>query len=266
VGLQHENTETARRAAVALGALRPVLAEPLARTLVELVGARRGMIHAAERLLVAGSGRQRPGYENGPLDRRIEETERTAAFMFWKKWYQQQFGREFSPTHAVAAHDRTDEELHRFLLSDASLGGSAARGGPIYERLQCHTCHGGGAAPGREGRLFGPDLAGVTRRLTRAELAEALVFPSKQVADRFKATEVALKDGTSLIGFITEQDDEHITLSERDQIRRIDRKQVERISPQTGSLMPDRLLASLTDEELRDLMAFLNRIGTTGSN
>jgi putative heme-binding domain-containing protein len=93
-------------------------------------------------------------------------------------------------------------------------------------------------------------------------LADALIFPSKQVADRFKAMEVTLKDGTSWIGFITEQDEAHITLSERDQLRRLDRKDVSRVSPQTGSLMPDRLLASLTDEELRDLLAFLNGIGT----
>src|SRR5262249_34425569 len=149
---------------------------------------------------------------SGPLDRRIDETERTAAFVFWKNWYRKQYGQEFSAASAMPLRERSDEELHRFLLSDAALGGSAARGGPIYERLQCHICHGAGAAPGREGRLFGPDLAGITRRLTRVELADALVFPSKQVADRFKAMEVTLKDGTSLIGFITEQDEAHLTL------------------------------------------------------
>src|SRR5262249_24754345 len=153
-----------------------------------------GMIHATKRVLIARSDRQRPGYENEPLDRRIDETEQTATFVFWKNWYQKQYSQEFSAASAIPLRERSDEELHRFLVSDAALGGSAARGGPIYERLQCHTCHGGGAAPGREGRLFGPDLARITQRLTRVELADALVFPSKQVADRFKAIKVTLKD------------------------------------------------------------------------
>jgi hypothetical protein len=40
------------------------------------------------------------------------------------------------------------------------------------------------------------------------ELADAMVYPSKQVADRFKAQEVRLKDGELLAGFITEQTDD----------------------------------------------------------
>jgi len=82
------------------------------------------------------------------------------------------------------------------------------------------------------------------------------------VADRFKAMEVALKDNTSFTGFITEQNDDFVTVAEREQVRRIPRKQVEKISSQTISLMPERLLAHLTDEEIRDLLAYLENLGT----
>ena len=128
------------------------------------------------------------------------------------------------------------------ILSADFRTGNAARGATVYERLQCNSCHGGGVTPGQEGRLFGPDLAGVTRRLSRQEFADAVVYPSKQVADRFKAQQVQLKEGESLTGFITEQTDDTITLSARDQVHRIARDQVRSVEPQSTSLMPERLL------------------------
>ncbi len=170
---------------------------------------------------------------------------------------------ELSRADGVAPVQRGDGELHSFILTDSSRGGSASRGAGVYERLQCHTCHGGAASLTRESRIFGPDLAGVTRRLTRAELADALIYPSRQVADRFKAMEVTLRDGTSFTGFITEQTSETVTLADRDQVHRIPRPQVEKIAPHSASLMPDRLLNSLTNEEIRGLLAYLEAIGAS---
>ena len=136
--------------------------------------------------------------------------------------------------------------------------GDATRGAKLYERLLCNSCHGGGVTPGQEGRLFGPDLAGATRRLSRPELADAIVYPSKQVADRFKAHELRLKDGEPLAGFITEQTDDTVTLAARDQVYRIPRSRIQSIAPQATSLMPERLVNALTDDEIRDLLAFLD--------
>ena len=85
------------------------------------------------------------------------------------------------------------------------------------------------------------------------------------MADRFKAQQVQLKEGESLTGFITEQTDDTITLSARDQVHRIARDQVRSVEPQSTSLMPERLLNPLTDEEIRDLLTFLDQ-GISGSS
>ena len=143
------------------------------------------------------------------------------------------------------------------ILSADFRRGDAGGGARVYERLQCNSCHGGGVTPGQEGRLFGPDLAGVTRRLSRQEFADAIVYPSKQVADRFKAQQVQLKEGESLTGFITEQNDETVTLADRDLVHRIPRTQIRSVTPQSTSLMPEHLLNRLSPVEIRDLLAFL---------
>jgi putative heme-binding domain-containing protein len=135
------------------------------------------------------------------------------------------------------------------------------RGAAIYERLQCHTCHGGAATPNAESRIFGPDLTGVTRRLSRLELADAVVYPSKQVADRYKAIEITLKDGGNFVGFITEDNAGTIAFAERDQVHRFRREQVEKLAPYSASLMPERLLSASTNEEIRDLLAYLENMG-----
>ena len=140
------------------------------------------------------------------------------------------------------------------------------RGAKVYEAAQCNSCHGGGVTPGREGGTFGPDLSGVTRRLSRAELADALVYASKQVADRFKAYQLQLEDGEPLTGFIMEQTDDTITLAARDRLHRIPRTRVRSLEPRSTSLMPDRLLNALTDEDIRDLLTFLDHgIGGMGA-
>ena len=153
------------------------------------------------------------------------------------------------------AAQKTDEEIHRFILT--ARGGDAARGAKIYEALQCNSCHGGGVTPGREGRFFGPDLGGIAQRLTKPELADALVYPSRRVEDRFKGVEIEFADATPLTGFITDQNADTVTLADREQVHRIPRARIRSINPQSSSLMPAKLLNHLTADELRDLLAFL---------
>ena len=89
---------------------------------------------------------------------------------------------------------------------------------------------------------------------------------AKQVADRFKAYQLQLEDGEPLTGFIMEQTDDTITLAARDRLHRIPRTRVRSLEPRSTSLMPDRLLNALTDEDIRDLLTFLDHgIGGMGA-
>jgi len=189
---------------------------------------------------------------------RIDPSVREQNLTFWKSWFNDRFKREIAQS-VLEGKEHADADLFLLIFSNQLTNGNAARGGQIYERLQCHTCHSGGTNPGREGRIFGPDLAGVARRLNRQELADSLVYPSKQVPDRFKAFELTLKDSTTLTGFITEQNTNMVTFVERDQVRQIPRANIASLTPQKSSLMPEKLMNRLTREELADLMAFLEK-------
>lgn len=157
--------------------------------------------------------------------------------------------------------ERPDVDIYNMLLTASLDAGDAMRGRKIYERLLCNTCHAGGQMPGQEGRLFGPDLAGVTTRLTQAELADAIVYPSKQVQDRFKAVAVTLKDGRELTGFITKRGADHLTFADAITVHRLPTAEIEKIAAQEKSLMPEGLLRTLSDQEIAHLLKFLSTIG-----
>jgi putative heme-binding domain-containing protein len=265
-GLRHPDVDVVRACAGAIIRHKPDFDEPLANLLVSRMVERRSLFYSMDRALVVLSGQNRSGHKPEPEPgERLEESMRGTAIAFWQDWYQKRYGKKFEPSLTVGRPERSDSELFEFITNLDFNAGSPVRGARIYERVQCNSCHGGGVTPGQEGRLFGPDLAGVTRRISRPELADSIVYPSKQVADRFKAQEVQLKEGEPLTGFITEQADDTITLAARDQVHRISRSRIRSIEPQATSLMPERIVNALTDEEIRDLLAFLDHgIGATG--
>jgi putative heme-binding domain-containing protein len=258
-GLRHVDPDVVRACADALPRFKPDLDEDLANLLLSRLGERRDLFNPVQKALIVLGKTQPPGFTaDTEPNRRPDDATRRIGIDFWKNWYEHRFQKKFEPQFSTAVAEKSDEEIHKFILSEGARGGNAVRGAKVYELVQCNTCHGGGVTPGREGRIFGPDLAGVTRRLSRQDFADAIVYPSKQVPDRFKGYEVELKDSTPLTGFITEQNDESVTLADREQVHHIPRNRIRAIVPQATSLMPERLVNRLSSDEVRDLLAFLD--------
>lgn len=117
----------------------------------------------------------------------------------------------------------------------------------------CATCH---RHSGR-GNVVGPDLSLVSRQGDRESILRSILEPHREVAPQFYPSQVKLKDGTEFIGIL-------LRSSSVETFRDLAGK--ERTFPQTEivsrtelktSLMPPGLVMSLTDAELRDLLAFL---------
>jgi putative heme-binding domain-containing protein len=126
--------------------------------------------------------------------------------------------------------------------------------GSLAACLACHFVNG-------TGRDFGPDLSKVGARLTKEQLLESLLHPSKHISEGYAAYTAELSDGTVQMGFAVKQTKEETVLKlatgQSITLRAADLKS---LKPLPASLMPEGLLQSLTAAEVADLLAFLRSL------
>ncbi len=150
-----------------------------------------------------------------------------------------------------------DAELAPFL--DALFGGDEERGSEIYQRLEisCWRCH--ATTPGGSQQV-GPNLAGVSERLTRLQMLESIVAPNRHTSPGFASTVFFLRDGPTVSGRVLERTAELVrVLVSTGEIVEVDPAAVEEERPDL-SAMPEDLVKLLTREELRDLLAYLGSL------
>ena len=113
----------------------------------------------------------------------------------------------------------------------------------------------------KKAAIFGPDLAGVTKRLKPGEFADSIVYPSKQVAERFRNTMVVTSDGDVYTGVLTERNDRQVVVVDgENKVHRVAASEVEEVKALETSPMPEKLLNRFTDKDIRDLVSFLRSL------
>ncbi len=178
---------------------------------------------------------------------------------YWHQWYLRRHGEAFVAREFAKTDQRPDEEIHKLITSSKQIQGDVTKGRALYLKAACYACHGG--ITDRKTSIFGPSLNGVTLRLKPAELADAIVYPSKQVVERFKASLLITTSGNRYNGFITEQTGDFVSITDlQNKITRLPRSNVDSIQLQEVSLMPAKLLNALSDQEVGDLLAFLKSL------
>ncbi|MEX0677904.1 MAG: PVC-type heme-binding CxxCH protein [Pirellulales bacterium] len=114
----------------------------------------------------------------------------------------------------------------------------------------CHTLHG-------EGIKIGPDLTTADRK-NRDALLLSILDPSGYIRPEFVSQTALLNDGRLLTGLVTESSPREITIVDaKQQKTTLARDEIDQIHPSTTSLMPERLLETLAEQELRDLFSYL---------
>jgi putative heme-binding domain-containing protein len=138
-----------------------------------------------------------------------------------------------------------------------ALAGDSVRGKELFFKSgagQCSNCH----RVGQQGIVVGPDLSDVGKRLSRAEILESILEPSKKIDPKYVAYLCETKAGQFHQGLLLEKNDREIALRCADNKEvRLPASQVERLVPQSKSLMPELLLRDLTAEQAADLLAYL---------
>ncbi|NNJ25445.1 PVC-type heme-binding CxxCH protein [Alienimonas chondri] len=139
--------------------------------------------------------------------------------------------------------------------------GDAVRGAAVYKKhcADCHQLHG-------EGREIGPDLTAY-QRSQRDQMLLAIVAPSAEIREGYETAVALLNDGSVLTGLLVRQNDETVELKDvRGSVRTLRRADVAALEITGASLMPDRLLDEMKDEEVRDLFRYLESTPPTSAN
>ena len=137
--------------------------------------------------------------------------------------------------------------------------GSAIDGQKLFQsqRTACFSCHEIGYVGGK----LGPDLSRIGSIRTRRDLLEAILYPSASFVRSYEPVDVELKSGEQLSGILIQNSDETLTLRVGlGNERQILRGDVTRLNQGVISLMPQGLTDHLTDQELADLLSFLQAL------
>ena len=136
------------------------------------------------------------------------------------------------------------------LLSRAR--GDSTSGAKVFDK-KCANCH---KLRGR-GTTIGPDLTGAERK-NRAKLLRNIVDPSAEVRPQFISHVAVTTDGRVLTGLLADSTADAVTLLDAKNKRTIlNRDDLEKLRESPTSLMPEKILGDLTDQQIRDLFAYL---------
>ena len=114
---------------------------------------------------------------------------------------------------------------------------------------KCHQLFG-------EGNNFAPDLTG-SGRMNLDYLLSNLIDPSSLIDPAYRVTNVVTEDGRLFSGFLVTHSERVITLMTPDGEVAIPHGEVELLETSSTSMMPEGLLQSYTDHQVRDLIGYL---------
>jgi putative heme-binding domain-containing protein len=146
-----------------------------------------------------------------------------------------------------------DTKRLRAYVGIESLHGNAENGEAVFRRV-CAACH----KLGDVGFNFGPDLSDVGKRLSRREINESIIDPSKKVDPKYVATTIVTTDGKTQLGLVVEKNDNAVTLvgAEGKKIV-IPRDEIEEMTETKQSSMPENMASTLAPTEYLDIVEFL---------
>jgi len=129
--------------------------------------------------------------------------------------------------------------------------GNAAEGWKVFDArcAQCHTIYGKGGA-------LGPDLTGVGRDDLTAILTN-VIDPNLVIGKPYYVHVARLKDGDVVSGLLAEESETQVVLKDQTRTINIPRANLEKLTVQEISFMPEGLEQQMSEQEFRDLVAFL---------
>jgi putative heme-binding domain-containing protein len=151
----------------------------------------------------------------------------------------------------------TKDNIAKIVASAAAIG-NAVEGKKVYEQAGCVACH----IPGPAQSKIGPDLSSISRGLPVDMIVTEVVWPGLNVKEGYEAATVTMKDGAVLTGFKHTETAESIGVRDMasGMVKNIQRSETREIKT-GGTVMPDGLTATLSPQQIADLIRYLSELG-----
>lgn len=149
----------------------------------------------------------------------------------------------------------TREEIMEYQIFVPTRHRPSPDAGRVHFETVCAACHQFGAL----GTNVGPDLTTIRGRFQKKELLEAILWPSRTIAEQYQNTIIETNEGAVFSGLIVREDALKVVLRPGEVERPIEIAKAEIKEQQTSkvSMMPEGLIDGLTQEQIADLLAFL---------
>ena len=145
-------------------------------------------------------------------------------------------------------------------LDKVGRGRDFNKGRQAYLDCQCIKCH----RFNNEGGSVGPDLSSVSNRFTSKDILESILEPSKVVSEQYQNIVVTTATGKTIVGRLLDENANRIVIQPnpleplRVEVKMTD---VESRAASKVSPMPEHLVDGLTDDEILDLIAYVQSAG-----
>jgi putative membrane-bound dehydrogenase-like protein len=141
--------------------------------------------------------------------------------------------------------------------ASADVEGDAMRGRQAFAK-NCSSCH----RLESQGHAVGPDLAALTTR-TRDALTASILDPNRAVDGRYQQYTAYTVEGLAHTGVLVAETSTSITLVEQEgKSLTLLRPDVDVLQSSDKSLMPEGFERDLTPQDVADVIAYLNNVGT----
>ena len=147
---------------------------------------------------------------------------------------------------------KLENEIKRLSILIKDKPGDPYTGKKLFT-ASCSSCH----RLFEQGGYIGPDLSTYQRDDIDTMLLN-IVNPSAEIREGYENFLLTTEDGRTVVGFLVEQDSQTVILRGLDgQDITVQRKAIKTMKAQGVSLMPGGLLSSYSNDQIRDLLAYL---------
>ncbi|HTF20836.1 MAG TPA: c-type cytochrome [Chryseolinea sp.] len=143
------------------------------------------------------------------------------------------------------------------LVEGGGSGRNYEKGKMMFAAGRCASCH----AMRGEGGSIGPDLTQLGTRFSAKDMLEAIIDPNKTVSDQYAATVFTMKDGSSILGRLINENETAYSISQNpfapETLREVPKADVASTKYSYISVMYPGLINRMNEEEVNDLLAYL---------